>query len=256
MEDDLISSLTRQVKEEVIENYLTERCIVGFQIEDIQKRGEDAQRLAVKTGRRLSRMAYLMISPTMQQRLMHVLHIPAGSFWASCVEGKFARDTRFIKVRALTDRGRFKKLVLEANARFYQWMNDYRKAYEDLIAECRAVNLNIDKFQKNYDLLTILSFLKNLDSGTLERKRFLGENFTAEELASIDQKLYLHPVSIDRMNLPAPLDLPRREVVDYSLNELAGEIYRTHQDQVKRLMENSPPAIHRQRERNPLFGRA
>jgi hypothetical protein len=237
MEEDLICSLTRQVKEEVIENYLTERCIVGFQMEDIQKRGEEAGLLAVKTGRRLSRMAYLMVSPDMQQRLMHILHVPEDSYWASCIQGKFARDTRFIQVRALTDKGKFKKLVLEANARLYQWMDDYRKAHEDLTAECRGVNLNIDKFQKNYDLLTILSFLKNLDTSTLERKQFLGENFTAQELSSIDQKLFLHHVSIEKLNIPLPLTLPKREVVEYSLNELAGEIYRTHQGQVKRLME-------------------
>ncbi|NTW37002.1 MAG: hypothetical protein HGB17_12940 [Syntrophobacteraceae bacterium] len=237
MEDDLISSLTRQVKDEVIENYLTERCIVGFQMEDVQKRGEEAGLLAVKTGRRLSRMAYLMVSPNMQQRLMHILHVPEGSFWASCIQGKFARDTRFIQVRALTDKGKFKKLVLEANNRLYQWMDDYRKTYEDLAAECRGVNLNIDKFQKNFDLLTILSFLKNLDTTTLERKQFLGENFTAQELSSIDEKLFLHHVSIEKLNIPPPLTLPKREVVEYSLNESAGEIYRTHQGKVKRLME-------------------
>lgn len=237
MEDDLISSLTRQVKEEVIENYLTERCIVGFQIEDVQKQGEEAALLATKAGRRLSRMAYLMVSPGMQQRLMHLLHIPEGSFWASCVQGKFARDTRFIRVRALTDKGKFKKLVLEANLRLYQWMSRYAKRYEDLTAECRAVNLNIDKFQKNYDLLSILSFLKNLDSSALERKQFLGENFTAEELASVDQKLYLHHVAVEKLNIPVPLALPSREAVEDALNELAGEIYRIHQGQVKQIME-------------------
>jgi hypothetical protein len=237
MEDDLICSLTRQVKEEVIENYLTERCIVGFQMEDVEKRGEEARLLAVKTGRRLSRLAFLMISHDMQQRLMHILHVPEGSFWASCIEGKFSRDTRFIRVRALTDKGRFKKLVLEANARLYQWMDHYRKVHEDLVAECRGVNLNIDKFQKNYDLLTILNFLKNLDTSALERKQFLGENFTAQELASIDQKLYLHHVSIEKLNISPPLTLPKREVVDYSLNELAGEIYRKYEGQVRRILE-------------------
>lgn len=237
MEEDLISSLTRQVKEEVIENYLTERCIVGFQIEDFEKQGQAAGLLAIKTGRRLSRMAYLMVTPSMQQRLLHVLHIPEGSFWASCIEGKFARDTRFIRVRALTDKGKYKKLLLEANTRLYQWMDKYRKVYEDLTAESRAVNLNIDKFQKNYDLLTILSFLKNLDSSALERKQFLGENFTAQELASIDQKLFLHHLSVEKLQIPAPLTLPKREVVEYSLNEIAGEIYRSHQGRVKLILE-------------------
>ena len=43
-------------------------------------------------------------------------------------------------------------------------MERYREAYEDLQAECRAVNLNIATFRKNFDLLTLLQFLRGLDT--------------------------------------------------------------------------------------------
>jgi len=236
MEDDLISSLTRQVKEEVIENYLTERRIVGLQIEDIEAQAEEARFQALKTGRRLSRLAYLMVQPEMLKKLLDLLNISSPSFWNDCLEKKFSRGIRLIRVRALTDKGKFRKLLLEAYNRLYRWMENYRKVYEELNAECRAVNMNIDKFQKNFDLLTILNFLKSLDPTALERKHYLGENFTAEELSSVDRTLYLHPIRFENLEVPAPPALPEPEAIESALSDLANEIYRRYQDQIKGIM--------------------
>jgi hypothetical protein len=236
MEEDLIASLTRQVKEEVVENYLTERRIVGLQVEEIESRAEEARFQALKTGRRLSRLAYLTVQPVMLGRLVGLLNIPATSYWNECLEKKFSEGIRLIRVRALTDKGKFRKLLLEAYNRFYQWMEKYRKTYEELNAECRAVNMNIDKFQKNFDLLTILNFLKGLDQVTLDRKRLLGENFTPEELASVDQKLYLPPINFDKLEVPAPLALPRPQLLESGLGELANEIYSRYQDHIRNIM--------------------
>jgi len=236
MEDDLIYSLTRQVKEEVIENYLSERRIVGLQIEEIEARTEDARFQALKTGRRLSRMAYLMIHPGMLGRLTDLLHIPPSSFWNDCLEKKFSHGIRVIRVKALTDKGKFRKLLLEAYSRLYHWMEKYRKTHEDLSAECRAVNININKFQKNFDLLTILNFLKSLDQATLERKHYLGENFTAEELTSIDQKLYLRPINFEKLGIPVPLTLPKPERVEEALSNLAHDIYQKYHRDIKGFM--------------------
>jgi hypothetical protein len=236
MEDDLICSLTRQVKEEVIENYLTERCIVGLQIEDIQKQADELKVMASKTGVRLSRLVYLMIHPDMTQKLLSLLRIPRESAWISFAEREFNRGARFIRVRAFTDRGRFKKLVSEAYKRFYQWMADYQKAYVNLMEECKAVNTNISKFQKNFDLLTILNFLKSMDTSELERKQYLGENFTADEMASIDQKLYLPPILFERFDFPEPLALPRPEAIENAMADLAGEVYRKYEAYVRNLL--------------------
>ncbi len=236
MEEDLICSLTRQVKEEVIENYLTERCIVGLQIEDIQRQADDVKIMASRTGVRLSRLAYLMTHPDMTQKLVRLLKIPPDSVWITFTERQFSRGARFIRVRAFTDKGKFKKLTLEAYDRLYHWMEDYRKAYANLMEECKAVNTNISKFQKNFDLLTILNFLKSMDTGELERKQYLGENFTADEMASIDQKLYLPPIMFERFGIPEPLSLPRPEAIENALGDLTGEVYRKYEAYVRSLL--------------------
>jgi hypothetical protein len=237
MDEDLISSLTRQIREDVVENYLTERRLIRLQIEEVEKLAEATVGRAQRTGRRLNRLTHLMIQPEMVKKLLDLLKVPQPSFWNDCSQKEFSRGVRFIRVRALTDRAKFRKLVYEAYRSFCQWMERYREAYEELSSLCRAVNTNIKLFQQNFDLLSILAFLKGLDVGAIERKHFLGENFTAEELVSVDQKLYIRLIKFEDLHVPAPLSLPKPELIEVPLNELANEVYRKYQKRVQGLLE-------------------
>jgi len=237
MDQDLIASLTCQVKEDLIQNYLTERRLVGLQIEEVENQAAEAKRQAHRTGRRLNRLIHLMIHPEMVTKLFALLQVPQSSFWNDCSQEQFARGVRFIRVRALTDRGKFRKLLLEAYLRFYRRMRNYGEIYEELSGLCRAVNNNIKHFQQNFDLLTMLSFLKSLDTWVIERKQLLGENFTAEELASVDQKLYIKLIRFDDLRVPAPLLLLKPELVEAPLNDLAHEVYQKYQKHVQRLLK-------------------
>ena len=80
------------------------------------------------------------------------------------------------------------------------------------------------------------SFLRTLDMQGLERKNVLGENFTPAEMASLDQKLYVRPVAFESLAVPEPLVLPRTEVMETILSNLAQEIYLKHKKQVRRLL--------------------
>jgi hypothetical protein len=237
MDDDLICSLTHQIREDILENYLTERRLVCLQIEDVEKHAEGARGRAVRAGRRLNRVVHLMIHPEMAERFYALLNVPQPSFWSNCSEEKLSRRIQFIRVRALTDRAKFRKLVIESYNRLYQWMERYRETYEELKGQWGAVNSNIKRFNQNFDLLTILSFLKSLDTCTIERKQFLGGNFSAEELTSVDQKLYIGPIRFEDLQVPTPLILPKLGSLEFSLTELANEVYRKYQKQVQRFLE-------------------
>jgi hypothetical protein len=237
MDEDLIAGLTREVKEEVIENYLTERRILEIQIESLREQAKAVQESAQKSALRLTRLGYLMIHPDMLEHLTTLLGIPAHTFWMHHLEKSFNRGVRFIRVRAFREKVKFKKLVLEAYHRLHKWMEKYRKAYQELEAECRAVNHNIASFHKNFDLLGILSFLRGLDTSALERKHLMGENFTPEEMASVDQKLYIPPIDFKKLEVPAPLILPKEEAIEEKLGQLAGEIYGKYQTEAKWLMQ-------------------
>jgi len=237
MEDDLVSSLTYQVKEEVIQNYVMERRLLDLQIEEVRKRAARVSIQARVTGKRLNRLALLMIRPEMIDRLVEVLRLPNEGFWKGSLEQDFSRKVRLIQVRALTRKGKFRKLVIEAYSRFYERMQQYRRHYEDLSQECAGVNRNIETFAKNFDLLAILNFLRNLDMRGLERKKILGENFTAKELATLDRNLYIGPISLDKFDIPIPLDVPETNQVEGKLSKISDEIYRKYGDEVRKILE-------------------
>jgi hypothetical protein len=236
MDDDLVSSLTRQVKEEVIQNYLLERRLIDLQIEHLQGQAEQSRIHAWITGRRLTRLAYLMIDPQMRQRLREVLDIAPGNFWTACLDEKFQRRIPLIRVRALTQRSRFRKLVVESYSRLHKWMDKYRGHYLDLAGEIRAVNSNIEIFRKNFDLLTILAFLRNLDLQGIEKKKILGENFTAKEMAELDKNLYIKPVSLENFAAPPPIDLPEPRRVEEKLIALADEVFLKYEHKVRKIL--------------------
>jgi hypothetical protein len=104
-------------------------------------------------------------------------------------------------------------------------MEEYKQIYENFCQEIKAVNLNIETFHRNFDLLTIIQFLKSMDVIELERKKFLGGNFSPEELTSIDQAMYFKPVRIEKWNPPPPFNLPAHDVIDKKLDQLASDVY-------------------------------
>ena len=237
MEDDLISGLTRQVKEEVIGNYLRERRIVELQIENVQKMAAETIAGASLTGRRLARLGLLLMMDRREsQKLSRIFQIPEPSYWAGCMRDGSSIDVPAIRVRAFTEKAKFRKLLIEAYSRFCRWMANYAKQYESFEAECRAVNSNIVHFRRNFDLLAILTFLRNLDVRALEKKQVLGDNFTAREIASAESALTIRPISIETLNVPIPLALPPKETVKPDLEELAGEIYREYGPEIGKLI--------------------
>jgi hypothetical protein len=236
MEDDLVASLTRQVKEDVIENYLLERRIIELQIESLNAQADETRRQAWMVGRRLARLSSLMIHTDMQNRLAQILRVGSNYFWTACLNVQFKRHVRLIRVRSLTFKGKFRKLVRESCARLYYCMSKYKRKYEDLACERIAVNSNIDSFHKNFDLLSILNFIRGLDMRGIEKKKILGDNFTAKEMAELDKNLYIAPISMEKLDAPAPLELPEFGSIRQDLTMLADEILQKYGTEVKRVI--------------------
>jgi hypothetical protein len=236
MEDDLVAGLTRQVKQEVIENYLSERRLVELQIEELKERAAQTVKQARSVRLRLARLSSLMIRPATQQRLLGILEVSNSPFWVRRLDENYMRGVRLISMRGITRRAKFRKILLEAYARLYGWMKRYRGLWEDLANECSAVNANIDAFQKNFDLLSMLNFLRSLDPRGIEIKKVLGDNFTAAEMNQLDKNLYIGPVSMEKLNVPAPLDLPDCGAVRGKLSNLAEEVFQRYPAEVKKIM--------------------
>lgn len=231
--EDLVASLTRQVKEEVIENYFRERRLIEVQIENLNRLAEQARSVALGAGERLVRLSHLMIAPEMREKLKEIMGLPKDNFWTPRLSEEFKNRLRLIRVHALTRRTKFRKLVVRSYSNLSDWTKEYRRLHEELRNEWAAVNSNIDAFHKNFDLLAILNLLRNMDVRSLEKKKVLGENFTANEITELDQNLYIRPVPMEKLLVPTPIEIPETHQAESRLNDLAEQIYRKYEREVK-----------------------
>jgi hypothetical protein len=238
MQDDIATALTQEVKEEVIENYLYERRLVEGQINYVKELAEHAAQLQEKLYKRFARIYDFLHEPTFLNEFVRLLEVEGAPFIDRFAKApEYPKGVRFIKVHGLTDRGRFRKLLLESYRRLLVWNDQYKEAYEDLAQECKAVNDNLKKFENDHDLLTILNFLKNLDLEGIERRHFLGDNFTPEEMGSVETSLRFKPIRMEQFELIPPPSLPKLKAIQRQLNALADAVYDQCGDRAKALIK-------------------
>lgn len=238
MQDDIIAALTQEVKEEVIENYLYDRRLIEEQVKYVNELAEQTAELEEAGCEHLTRIYDALTEPEFIDEFTKTLGLKDPPCWEWL--GRDSRDRRHlgqVKVRGLTQRARFKKLLLESYRELFTWMSQYKEAYEDLQEECKAVNQNLKKFENDYDLLTLLRFLKDLDVEFMEKKHWLSDNFTPEEMASIETSLSFRPIRMERFKLNPPPSLPKPKTVQKELNSLADCVYGQCSDTIKTLVK-------------------
>ncbi|MBU4208094.1 MAG: hypothetical protein KKD12_00155, partial [Proteobacteria bacterium] len=137
MQDDFLSAMTQEVKEEVINNYLYERRLIEEQINYVKELGEHTIQIQGMLYRRFARMYDLLMKSEFINEFVILLGLKELLLngWLSD-DPEYRKNVRFIKVRGLTDRSKFKKLFLESYRRLYNWNNQYVEAYGDLLKEC------------------------------------------------------------------------------------------------------------------------
>lgn len=238
MQDDIIGALTHEIKEEVIERYLYDRRLIEEQIKYVAELAEQVKHLKEGCCSCFASIYESLVEPEFVAEFAEALGMKNPPFreWHDQGPADLGRQCR-VKVRGFTPRARFKKLLLELYRGLCESNSQYAEAYEDLQEECRAVNYNLKKFQDNYDLLTILNFLRDMDVEFVERKRWLGDNFSPDEMASIEANLSFKPIRMERFKLDPPPILPEPKTIQKRLNTLADCVYGQCADRVKKLIE-------------------
>ena len=56
-------------------------------------------------------------------------------------------------------------------------------------------------------------------------------------MAELDKNLYISPVSMEKLNVPAPLDLPESDSIRGKLCNLAEEIFERYGEEVKKILK-------------------
>jgi len=239
MQEDLVVALTRAVKEEVVENYLFNRRVIEEELAEFNERLARVKRYRALVGKRFLRIFGLLVAPPYIKefiRLIQLERIRPFEFFGGDLNMK---QVRLIGTSGFTFHSRYRRLLLEAYERLLHWVQTYNDAYEDLQQECGAVNQNVNWFRREFDLLSIIHFLKSLDIAELERKQFLGGNFSAYELASVESKMVFHPIQWDSLQLPKPLDLPPMKTIKKPLQNLADQVFHAHQGKLRTRIRKS-----------------
>jgi len=237
MQDDIISALTHEVKEQVVEEYLHERRLIEEQIKYVRELTKKTLHLQDQLYRRFARIYGLLVEPRFAVQFALVLNLEEPPFFQRFGQDtSFRKGLRFIKAGGLTERGRFRKLIAESYRRLLSWNQQYRDGYDNLKEQCDAVNHNLKKFEQNHDLLTIINFLKDMDVETIQRKHFLGDNFTPDEMATVEKTLRFKPVSMEQRNLVPPLILPTLDKISGELRALADRVYDACRQMLKTLV--------------------
>jgi hypothetical protein len=231
--DDFLEALRQSVKREVIENYLHERRLIEAQIEDIEQMAVALAELEHQVALRYRRFYIILLDDCHIENFLKSVGLSRTPYrdQAPVREKKFRfRALRFLPTRGLTGRARYVRLVLTAYQRLWDWNRKYTEQYLDLQLEAEAVNFNIARFRAGYDVLAILAFFRSLDIHQIQRARFLGGNFRADEVAGIERKMYFADISLERYGFEPPVELPPPAEVKDRLRDLAEGIHQAEPD--------------------------
>jgi hypothetical protein len=236
MEDDFITALTYEVKEEILEQYFYERRLIELQIPPIYELVQQVKKLERNLMLRFSRLYELMMDDQYITQFNNIIGITYFPFKRGIKHRTSQYKISSIKLKGFTSKGKLKNLLLEQYRTLYQSAEKYRSAWKNLKEECKAVNHNIAKFAKRYDLMVIINFLNSMDPELVMKKYFLGSNFTPDEIGKVGEGLAFKKISFKHFQLAEPPEISHPAIIRKPLVSLAGDIYTTHTDRIKTLL--------------------
>ncbi|MBA2847664.1 hypothetical protein G4V39_07530 [Thermosulfuriphilus ammonigenes] len=231
MENDIVESLTTQVKKEIAERYFGYRRMIE---EDITTLKEEA--------RRLERMIYEKIAPdlcriyimlkdrSLIEKFAHLIGLSEPIFYDDYLtQSKTIRRRLFrdLKVWGLTSHGRFRKLLQEIYQRLRRNVSHYRTDLAELKRHEALVNEEIRHFGENFSLSEILSFLGELDrlnTGT----SLVEEMSEVGAREKLERSLAIPPLKPPSQELPDIPELPPLTQIRGELKRLADEAWPLH----------------------------
>ncbi|MFV9690712.1 MAG: hypothetical protein ACNY01_07065 [Desulfobacteria bacterium] len=237
MQDDFIASLTYEVREEVVERYFYERRLIELQIDHIHELARKTRKLEKTLHRCFAHIYEFLIDDSSIMQFDEITSNKRSCFVKS--EAPVTAGHRLslgARICSLTGRRKFKRLLFAEYEELEKVAQEYESAYEDMKEECEAVCHNIRTFQKNHDVMIIIGFLKSMDTELLVKKHFLGDNFSPEEIGSVDQGLAFKRPRIEQFQLTPPPEIPSMDTVAGPLTALASAVYDAHTDKIKRAL--------------------
>ena len=184
-DDDLIAGLQAQVKREVVERYVRERLILEEETNLVLEDASAWHGGLAAWERKRRQLASALLTPEMGRKFFEAAR----------------RKHRFKRPRALTLCGAYLRLIKRLYRDLHQEGHKLAEERQRIIALMEEVNRDILHFEASHDMMALSAYLRSLDPQELKRRKFLGVNFTAKEMALSAEALSFKPIANGRLDM-------------------------------------------------------
>lgn len=232
-DDDLISSLNQQVKQEILDRYFRERRIIEEEIGLLLEEASSFHGGVAFWEAHRARLGRALLSPEARAEFFELAGVrPPREERVDNVP--WAVPLR--RPRGWTMAGRYRDLVGQLYRDLYDMGQELLAERERVLELLEEVNRDIKHFENTHDFLSLTAYLRTLDPQEIERRKFLGVNFTARESEVSAEALSFRPVAEARLELESEAWLMRtpKEVLDRAKG-LLKNVFGQQRDQAARL---------------------
>jgi hypothetical protein len=230
-DDDLIAGLQAQVKREVVERYVRERRILEEEINLVLEDASAWHGGLAAWERKRRQLASVLLTPQEGRKFFEAAHLGA-------YDGPARRKHRFKKPKAWTRCGAYLRLVKRLYRELFQEGQKLAEERQRILELMDEVNGDIRHFEASHDMMGLSAYLRSLDPQELKRRKLLGVNFTAKEMALSAEALSFKPIANGRLEIEhAELDSAEPKEVFSAMEPMLKELCRTLPREVDRLWQ-------------------
>lgn len=187
--DDFIDALNYQVKEEIINNYFRERLILEEEIAEYDEVIAEYRKLEGEVRDLRDQLACLLVNQKNFREFFSLLGFskpPLNRLGHGNLADRAPSCPIGLTPRGFTKKGRYVKMTLDTYGMFSAKATVGKEKTEAIFALANEINNDIKKFNLNFDLMSIISFLKSLDTDMRMKKKIMGDNFSVAEIGSLE----------------------------------------------------------------------
>jgi len=236
MQDGYAEYLQAQIKEEVIKGYLRERLILEEEKKEFQQALDAYRAKEAEVGRRRDELSCLLLTPEYYAAFFARIGFDQPPLaWIKPSEDAPQGPTcpPELSPKGFTQRGRYLNLIHKTYSRLARQAAEAGHASKAVLALAEEINEDIRSFERNYDLLNIIRFLRGLDTDAALKKRFMGENFTPQELNSAHDHMAISLLDPEKEGLRPWPDLPAPQDVKEKTQQFLSEIFRAEREAIE-----------------------
>lgn len=229
-DEDYILALQTSVKREVIEHYLRERRILQEEMHMVYEDTSAYHGGLCKWENLGSRLAAVLLTKQAAGEFFTLAGMPGNLLPSLAGAGMFVRP------RALTGSGSYRKLVQIIYEALYEQSRELGRERLTILELMKEVNRDITHFELNYDILAITSYLRSMDPQELQKRKILGGNFNASEIAQGMESLsfkHINPVNLEIHEPPPELSPPAK--ILKGVKDILSSVYKQHPEKVAAL---------------------